>query len=119
MFGFKQQQVEHTVFIRQCLGRSGKLAAKFRRRACGAQLGCDEVGLFGSNLGDELAAAIEAAKLSRFNAEAPENLEDGLLPPAELARKIADGDRFFRHYLWLGDSILTKPSQDTGEPKSN
>ena len=62
-----------------------------------------------------MAGTIGAAKLSRFNAEAPENLEDGLLPPAELARKVADGDQFFRHYLWLGDSILTEPSQDAGE----
>jgi hypothetical protein len=49
----------------------------------------------GCNVGDELAATIRAAKLSRLNAEAPEDLEDGLLPLAELARKIADGDQFF------------------------
>jgi predicted transcriptional regulator len=32
-----------------------------------------------------------------------------------LARKVADGYPFFRHDLWPGGLILTKPSQDAGE----
>ena len=103
------------MFIWQCLGQSSNLIAGFRRRACGAQLGCDEAGPLGSNVGDELAATIRAAKLSRFNAEAPEDLEDGLLSLAALARKVGDGDQSFGHDLWPGGLILTKPSQDTGE----
>jgi len=115
MFRLKQEQVEHPLFIGQCLGRSSNLIAGLRRRACGAQLGCDNAGLLSSNVGNELAAAIRVAKLSRFNAEAPEDLEDGLLPLAELARKVDDGDQFLGHYLYPGGLILTKPSQDTGE----
>src|SRR5579864_1918504 len=115
MFGFKQEQVEQTVFIRQCFGRSTNLVAGFRGRACGAQFGCDEAGLLGSNVGDELAPTIRAAKLSRFNAEAPEDLEDGLLPLSELERKVRDGDQFVGHDLWPRSLILTEPSQDTCE----
>ena len=62
-----------------------------------------------------MAAAIGIAKLPRFNAEAPESFEDGRLPLAESARRIAGGDRLFGRDLWLGGLILTKPSQDTGE----
>ena len=62
-----------------------------------------------------MAATIRAAELSRLDAKAPENLEDGLLPPTELARKVADGDQFFGHDLWHGGLVLAKPSQDSGE----
>jgi len=48
-----------------------------------------------------------------FNAEAPENLEDGLFPFTKLARKVTGGDQFFGPGLWL--RRLTKPSQDTGK----
>ena len=58
---------------------------------------------------------LRPAVLSRFNAEAPEGLEDGLLPHAELAHKLDDGDRFFGQDLRFWGLIVIKPPQDAGE----
>src|ERR1035438_5618342 len=100
MFGLKQEQVEYPVLIWQRLWRISSFVAGFQRWACGAQLGCDQTGLLSSNVGDELAAATSAAKLFWVNVEAPEDLEGGLLPLAQLVPKVGDGNQSFGHDLW-------------------
>jgi hypothetical protein len=110
--------MEHPLSLWHRLRRSSSLAAGPRRQSRGLQAGYHEAGLFLSNVGDDLTAMIGTAKPSRPNAEAPQNFEYGLLPLAELARRVDDGDQYFGHDLWSGGQILAKPAQDANEHRA-
>ena len=68
-----------------------------------------------ARIGEAAQAATDASRLPALVLQASDDFEDDLLPLAELAHKVADGDQFFGHDLRPGGLILTKPSQDPGE----